>query len=147
MFIAAFFKWLWVLVLPWVGPYLPAVLRNIPGVDTIQRWARRMAIAAFVVVLLGGGYLLLKSLRNPVADYVSAAEVSARQMAERNTQIEKSVAKLHETLSTRELENAALALEIEQLRKAMEDARAKSPDPDVVVFPANDPWLLQKRRR
>lgn len=144
MFIINF---LWAWVLPYIGPLLPPILRNIPGVETVNRWLRRGLIALTVIGALGLGYLVLKSLRNPVDDYVSAAEVNARLLTERNKQIQTSVQELHQTLNEREAEKAALETELKTLRKAMEDARAKSPDPDVVVFPADDPWLRAKRRR
>ena len=137
----------WAWALPYIGPLLPPILRNIPALDTFKRWARRGFIALLVVAAIACAYVLLKSLRNPVQDYVSASEVNASLYAERNRQLTKSVSDLQQTLETRELEAAAAVLELTKLREEMEKARAKSPDPDAVVFPADDPWLQSKRRR
>lgn len=137
----------WAWALPYVGPLLPSILRNIPALDTFKRWARRGFVALLVIAALACAYVLLKSLRNPFQEYVSAAEVNASLYAERNRQLIKSVGELQHALDTRELEAAAAALELEKLRKEMEETRAKSPDPNAVVFPADDPWLQSKRRR
>lgn len=139
------FVWAW--VLPYLGPLLPPILRNVPGIETLQRWFRRGFIALLVIAALACAYVLFKSLRNPVADYVSAAEVNASLLLERNRQTEDAVQELHRTLNEREADKARLETEVEALHKALEHAREKSPDPDTVVFPADDPWLLAKRRR
>ena len=135
------FIWAW--VLPYVGPWLPAILRNIPAWETIHRWFRRGFIALLIIAGVASLYVLMKSMRNPVLEFVSAAELQA----DRNRKLTKANAELQQTLATRELEQAAADARIELLRKELEEARAKSPDPDAVVFPADDPWLRARQRR
>lgn len=136
-------SFLWTVALPYVGPWLPAILRNIPALETIQRWFRRGFIVLLVIAAIACLYVLMKSMRNPVQEFISAAELQA----DRNRKLTQANAKLQETLQTRELEQAAADAEIEMLRDQLEDARAKSPDPDAVVYPADDPWLRAKQRR
>jgi len=133
----------WAWALPYVGPLLPPILRNIPAIDTVKRWIRRAFIAALVVAAIASLYVLFKSMRNPVAEFVSAAELQA----DRNRQLTNANATLQKTLDERELEAAAAIAEAELLRDQLEKAREKSPDPDAVVFPADDPWLRAKQRR
>jgi len=140
-------KWAWALVLPWVGPLLPPLLRNIPALATLRRWARRGFIAALVLAALLSLYVAMRTLRNPVEERVSAAEVNASLYAERNRQLTRSVAQLERSLAIREREKAAAENEIAELRATMEASRAQSPNPDAVVFPADDPWLRAKQRR
>lgn len=135
--------YLWALALPYVGPWLPAILRNIPAWETIKRAGRRAFIALLVIAAVASLYVLMKSMRNPVQEFVSAAELQA----DRNRNLTKANAELQQTLATRELEQAAADARIELLRKELEEARAKSPDPDAVVFPADDPWLRARQRR
>ncbi len=134
------FIWAW--VLPYVGPLLPPILRNIPAAG-LKLWCRRGFIALLVVAGIACLYVLFKSLRNPVAEFVSAAELQA----DRNRELTKANAQLQRTLATREKEKAEAEDEIETLREELKDARSKSPDPDAVVFPADDPWLRAKQRR
>jgi hypothetical protein len=140
-------KFVWVWALPYIGPLLPPLLRNVPAFATIERWFRRILIATLIIAALACCYVFLKSMRNPVSDYVSASEVNTRLLQERNTQTEAAVQKLHRTLDEREADNARLELELTKLRTQMEADRAKSPNPDAVVFPADDPWLRAKRSR
>lgn len=138
---------IWAWVLPYVGPWLPAILRNIPGWETIKRACRRVFIALLIIAGVASLYVLMKSMRNPVQEFVSAAEVKASLEAERNAQLTSANAQLQRTLEAREAEKAKLEAEKRSLESELEEARAKSPDPDTVVFPADDPWLLAKRRR
>jgi len=140
-------KWVWALALPWVGPVLPPLLRNIPALATIRRWGRRAFIAALILAALVSLYVVMRTLRNPVEERVSAAEVNASLYAERNRQLTQSVASLQRTLQVREREKADAEKEIAELRATMEVSRAQSPNPDAVVFPADDPWLRAKQRR
>jgi uncharacterized protein YpbB len=57
---------------------LPPILRNIPVIDTVKRWFRRAFIAALVIAAIASLYVLFKSMRNPEAEYVSAAELQGR---------------------------------------------------------------------
>lgn len=139
-------SFLWGLVAPWAGPAVAWILPMIPF-GGIKKTARVLGYMA----ALGAGcfvtYWLVTRLRDPVQDYVSAASVEASIERERSAALSKSVQQLHATIEQRDRDVAALEQELEDLRHDMEAARAKSPDPDVVVFPADDPWLLEKRAR
>lgn len=136
----------WGFIAPWAGRVIAWVLPTLP-LDGIKRTARLAVYVTAIVAVGVGVYWLRSSLRDPVDDYVSASKVQASIERARSTALKESVTKLQTSLDERDAKVAALEDELNELRKDMELARETSPDPDVVVFPSDDPWLLQKRAR
>lgn len=145
--IVGMFRFVWVWVLPWVGPLLPWLLRHLPGVERVKSAGRILVIVCGIASALIVAYAAFAAMRDPVKDYVAASEVNAALLAGQNAALKRANAQKDATLAEREADYAALEAEINRLRKEMEAARANSPDPDRVVYPADDPWLLEKRSR
>lgn len=139
---------LWAYALPLAGPLIAWVLPRLPlawlpgkGVLRAGAWLLVAAVA------VGGAYVLFSALDDPREQRVAVSEVNAKLLSAQNKALRESIAEKDRILAEREASLATLAADMERLSTAMEAARANSPDPDRVIYPADDPWLLEKRAR
>jgi uncharacterized membrane protein YcjF (UPF0283 family) len=135
----------WALVLPYVGPVLAwFALRgwSLPAFATVARWAR----VASYVALLGcgvwvgvavnqwweGDKLTQKQAKEKAAAAIAEANLEARRQA-----LDALQAHLADQARTLERD----AIELANLERELNDARANSEDGRRVVFSGADEWL------
>jgi hypothetical protein len=138
---------LWALIAPWAGPAVVGAAKWLPSFGWIKPAVRALAWTAVLGAVLFLAYGVMKSRRDPVGEYVAVSEVNAKLLATQNRALISAAAAKDAIIATRDIEFAELEAELAALKLKMEASRAQSPDPDGVVYPADDPWLLDKRSR
>jgi hypothetical protein len=129
------------LVLTMLGPVWAAVSRWLPAVSAL----RSAAMGAAALTVLAGGAWLVWTLRHQ--DEAPKIERAARVLVEHANlqaqveQLEAAAKQSADTLAEREDALAKSQAELAALKKAQEDKRNASPNPDDIVIPAGDPWL------
>lgn len=144
--LTAALRWAWALVSPWAGRW---ALNLLPWLLPVVPWLKAMKPAliglALVTAVAAGWWLARPDERLTVTE--------AQQVCE-DANVRAELAATKEALETARatLRHRAIAIgmaenEIETLRDEMEAIRAAAPDPDAIVFDADDPWLQRKRAR
>jgi len=121
----------------------------------VTSWVFRPLVIALVA---GGGYLgvtqglpaMKRSYDAHVAERATETfrlrlkneELAAKARAEDEARLQAS-----ETLRSRDVELAVLRTVVDKMKEEKSDARRASPDADLVVVPAHDPWLRAGARQ